>query len=75
MARKMRGWLSIITSSTEVMPATAPTEMSSSAQGRPACLKASETGASMLSSVVADHAGQHGDHGDVEHRAEHRARR
>ena len=48
MASSTRGWLSISTSSTEVMPATAPTEMRNWAQGRPACWKASATGASML---------------------------
>ena len=48
MARKIRGWLSIMTSSTEVMPATAPIETSNCAQGRPTCRKASDTGASIL---------------------------
>ena len=48
MARKIRGWLSIITSSTDVMPAIAPTEISSCAHGSPACRNASDTGASML---------------------------
>ena len=48
MARKIRGWLSIITSSTDVIPATAPTEISSCAHGSPACRNASDTGASML---------------------------
>ncbi len=35
MARKILGWLSIMTRSTEVMPATAPTAIRSCAQGRP----------------------------------------
>ena len=36
MASHTRGWLSIITSSTEVMPATAPAEIRNRAQGSPA---------------------------------------
>ena len=48
MAKKILGWLNIITRSTDVMPATAPTETSNSAQGSPTCLKASDTGASIL---------------------------
>ena len=48
IARKIRGWLSIMTSSTDVMPATAPIEIRSCAQGSPTWRKASDTGASML---------------------------
>ena len=48
IAMKTRGWLSIMTSSTEVMPVSAPIEISIRAHGSPAWRKASETGASML---------------------------
>ena len=48
IASKMRGWLSIMTSSTEVMPVSAPTEIRNCAQGSPTWRNASETGASML---------------------------
>src|ERR1700674_4370060 len=48
MARKILGWLNIMTRSTEVMPATAPTETSNSAHGSPTCRNASDTGASIL---------------------------
>ena len=48
IARKTRGWLSIITSRTEVIPVRAPTVISRFAQGSPFWAKASETGASML---------------------------
>ena len=45
MARSTRGWLSIITSSTEVMPARAPSEIRNCAHGSPAWRNAAETGA------------------------------
>ncbi len=48
MAKKILGWLNIITRRTDVIPAMAPTDINNCAHGRPTCLKASETGASML---------------------------
>ena len=48
IARMTRGWLSIMTSSTEVMPVSAPSEIRNCAHGSPTCRNASETGASML---------------------------
>ena len=48
MASMTRGWLSMSTSKTDVMPTTAPIETTKCAQGSPTCLKASATGASML---------------------------
>ena len=65
IARKTRGALSIITSSTDVMPATPATAMMNSAQPRPTFSKASETPASYVDLLVAHHAGQHGDDRDV----------
>ena len=43
IARNTRGALSIMTSSTDVMPATPAAAMMNSAQGKPAFLKASDT--------------------------------
>ena len=48
IASHTRGWLSIITSSTEVMPVIAPVLIRKRAHGRPARPNASETGVSML---------------------------
>ncbi len=48
IAKKILGWLNIITSKTDVIPATAPTAINNCAHGRPTCLNASETGASIL---------------------------
>ncbi len=48
IASSTRGWLNIITSSTLVIPAIAPAEISSAANLMPRCANASETGASML---------------------------
>ena len=46
-----RGWLSIITSSTDVMPVIAPAATRYCIQVRPTRLNASTTGASMLISL------------------------
>ena len=45
IAKKMRGWLISITSSTDVMPATAPAETRYAAQSWPMRLSAKATGA------------------------------
>ncbi len=45
IARNTRGADSIITSSTDVMPATPAAAMMNSAHGRPACLNASDDAA------------------------------
>ena len=47
IAKKIRGCPSMVTSSTEVIPVSAPTETSTRAQGRPTAPKAADTGASL----------------------------
>ena len=49
MASRTRGWLSIMTSSTEVIPAAPARAMMSLAQPSPTCAKAVATGALMSS--------------------------
>ena len=61
--------LSIMTSNTRRDTGHTGRAMMDSAQPRPALLKASETPASLLRSLVRNHTGQHGHHGDVQDRA------
>ena len=71
MARKIRGWLSIITSSTEVIPATAPTRNQELRPGQADLAEGVRNRRVDVDLVVGDHAGEHGGDGDVENGAEH----
>ena len=70
IASRMRAWLSIITSSTLVMPATAPKEMMKVAIGEPEAREGVGDRRVDVDRGVRHHAGQHPGDRDVEHGAE-----
>ena len=65
MASSTRGWLSIITSRTEVIPVIAPMSMRRRAQGKPFLPERIGDRRIDVDLVVADHAGQNGGNGNV----------